>query len=241
MKITYLINSSIPSNLPSSLQVAKMCEGMQKNHHKVNLISPMPGKGNFLKFYNIKKKFNLYKIRYFKKYPLGFNYYLFSIISILYAIRLKTDLFITRNFFTCFLLVILKKKTIFEIHHDTSSESRIVKFLFNNFKILNSKTIIKVVAISKGVKKYLINNLDVLKEKIQILPSASGLNFKNWKGKINSKKKNLNIGYFGSLEKTKGIYFLITLSKLDKKNNYYIFGGTINNINTLKKKKFKKN
>ena len=30
MKISYLFNSSIPSDLPSSLQVAKMCEGMQK-------------------------------------------------------------------------------------------------------------------------------------------------------------------------------------------------------------------
>jgi len=54
MKISYLLNSSIPSNLPSSLQVAKMCEGMQKNSHDVSLITPMPGQGNFLKFYNIK-------------------------------------------------------------------------------------------------------------------------------------------------------------------------------------------
>ena len=110
MKIAYLLNSSIPSNLPSSLQVAKMCEGMQINSHNVSLITPMPGQGNFLKFYNIKRKFNLFKIKYFKKYPLGLNYYLFSIISILYGIRFRSDLFVTRNFFTCFLLVILKKK-----------------------------------------------------------------------------------------------------------------------------------
>ena len=236
MKIAYLLNSSIPSNLPSSLQVAKMCEGMQINSHNVSLITPMPGQGNFLKFYNIKKKFNLFKIKYFKKYPLGLNYYLFSIVSILYGIRLKSDLFVTRNFFTCFLLVILKKKTIFEMHHDISSEGRIVKFLFNNFKILNSKTIVKVVAISKGVKKYLINDLNIFEKKIQVLPSASGLDIKRWKGKISSKKKNLNIGYFGSLEKTKGVEFLIELSKNDKKNDYFIFGGSKNNAEVFKRK-----
>ena len=112
MKISYLFNSSIPSNLPSSLQVAKMCEGMQKKLHDVNLITPMPGlNGKYLaKYYNIKNKFKLYKIKFFTKYPLGINYYLFSLVSIFYALRLKTDLFVTRNFFTCFLLVIFKKK-----------------------------------------------------------------------------------------------------------------------------------
>ena len=216
MKISYLFNSSIPSNLPSSLQVAKMCEGMQKKLHDVNLITPMPGlNAKYLaKYYNIKNKFRLYKIKFFTKYPLGINYYLFSLVSIFYALRLKTDLFVTRNFFTCFLLVIFKKKTIFEIHHDITTESRIVKFLFNNFKILNSKTIIKIVAISKGVKKYLINDLGTLEEKIQILPSASGLNFKNWKGKINSKKKKIKYWIFWKFRKNKrGKFFNKTFQK----------------------------
>ena len=241
MKITYLFNASIPSNLPSSLQVAKMCESMKKNLHEINLITPMPGQTNFFDFYNIKSKFNLLKIKYFKKYPLGINYYLFSFVSILYGLRLKTDLFITRNFFTCFLLVLFKRKIIFEMHHDLSSEGRIVSFIFKNFKVFNSNKILKVVAISKNVKNYLINNLGTIEKKIHVLPSATGLQNKSWKGYISQSKKNLNIGYFGSLEKTKGINFLINLSKLDKKNNYYIFGGTNNNINTLKKKIFHKN
>ncbi len=86
MKISYLFNASIPSNLPSSLQVAKMCEGMRKVVNEVNLITPMPGlKTKYLNdFYNIKTEFNFHKIKYFKKYPMGINYYLFSLVSILY-------------------------------------------------------------------------------------------------------------------------------------------------------------
>ena len=106
MKISYLFNSSIPSDLPSSLQVAKMCEGMRKIADEVNLITPMPGlnKKYLNEFYNIKKEFKLHKLKLFKRYPLGIRYYLFSFISILFAITLKSDLYITRNFFTCFLL-----------------------------------------------------------------------------------------------------------------------------------------
>ena len=243
MKISYLFNSSIPSDLPSSLQVAKMCEGMRKIADEVNLITPMPGlnKKYLKEFYNIKKDFKLHKLKLFKRYPLGVRYYLFSFISILFAITLKSDLFITRNFFTCFLLVLFRKKTIFEIHHDLSSEGRIVRFIFKTFKVFNSKKILKVVAISKNVKNYLIDDLGTIEKKIHVLPSATGLQNKSWKGTIIKSKKNLNIGYFGSLEKTKGIDFLINLSKLDKKNNYYIFGGTNNNINTLKKKIFHRN
>ena len=60
MKISYLFNASIPSDLPSSLQVAKMCEGMKKLVHEVNLITPMPGLDRrcFNDFYNIKTEFN---------------------------------------------------------------------------------------------------------------------------------------------------------------------------------------
>ena len=239
MKISYLFNSSIPSDLPSSLQVAKMCEGMQKNLHEVNLITPMPGhKQSISSFYNIKSDFKLHKIKYFKKYPIGINYYLYSIVSILYALRLKSDLFITRNFFTCFLLVLLRKDTIIEIHHDLSIEGRAVKFIYKYFRVFNSKKIKKVIAISKNVKNYLINNLNTLENKIQVLQSATGISFKNWKGGINESKKSLNIGYFGSLEKTKGVEFLINLSKIDKQNFYFIFGGTTNNIRLLKNKCF---
>ena len=38
-------------------------------------------------------------------------------------------------------------------------------------------------------------------------------------------KKAYNIGYFGSLDKSKGSQFVIELSKIDKNNNYYIYGG----------------
>ena len=53
-----------------------------------------------------------------------------------------------------------------------------MRFLYRNFDILNSKNIIRVVAITKSVKKFLTQELSVHKNKIKIIPSASSLNFK---------------------------------------------------------------
>ncbi len=231
MRISYLFNSSIPSSNPGSIQVANMCSEMSKLSHDVNLIAPATGLDvSFSKFYGVKKSPKIKKIKIFKKFPLGLNYYFFSIISVIYGIIIKTDLFITRNFFTLFLLILIKKKVIIEVHHDLSSEGRIVKLLYKVFDILNNKNIIKVIAITKGVKQFLIKKLNVMPKKIHILPSASALKFryKNLK-----KKKNLNIGYFGSLDKSKGSEFIIKLSNIDKKNNYFIYGGNSSEVKKL--------
>ena len=57
--------------------------------------------------------------------------------------------------------MLFKKKAIIEFHHDLSIESRIVRFIFYNFNILNNKKIIKIIAITKNVKEFLINDLQV--------------------------------------------------------------------------------
>ena len=86
-------------------------------------------------YYGLKTPPKLIRLSYFKSFPLGFKYYLFSAVSVFYGIFLKTELFITRNLFTLFFLNLLNKKAIVEIHHDLSIESRIVRFLFYNFDI----------------------------------------------------------------------------------------------------------
>ncbi len=239
MRISYLFNSSLPSSNASSLQVIKTCEAIQNLSNEVFLIKPNTGlKRNIRKFYGLKKKPHIIKIKFFNSSPKGINYYLFSIISIAYAILLKTELYITRNLFTLFLLILLRKKVIIEIHHDLINEGRIVRFLFNNLKLFNSKNIIRIIAITNSVKKYLVNKHSVDKKRITIVPSASDLKlrFKKFKS-----KKKYKIGYFGSLEKSKGSEFIIKLSKLDKENKYYIYGGDTKAVLNLKKKMFLRN
>lgn len=233
MRICYLFNSSVPSHTSSSLQAMKTCEGLVQLYNKVFIITPNTGFDlDINKYYDLKFNPIRVKLNFFKEFPKGIKYYLFSIFSVIKGITLKPDLFITRNLFTLFILVVLKKKVIFELHHDLSNEGRFVKFLYSNLDILNSKSIIKIVAITNPVKNFLIKKLNVHKRKIQIVPSASSIKMKFSKLK---NKKTYNIGYFGSLDKSKGSQFVIELSKIDKNNNYYIYGGNSRIIKNLKK------
>lgn len=235
MKICYLSNSAIPSSVASAIQIVKMCEAFSKLNNDVTLISTnvSHSKENLFDFYNVKKKFRFKKLNYFKKFPLGFNYYLFSIMSIYESIKYKPDIYITRNFFSCFLLILLNKKVIIEIHHDLSNESRIVRFLVKYTKFLNSTNIKKLIAITESVKNLYKNKYSINENKFLVLPSGSSINktfnFKN-------KKKFFKIGYFGSLYKSRGLDLIINLAKIDKKNSYYLYG----NISNLSKYYFTK-
>lgn len=239
MRISYLFNSSIPSHNAGSIQVIKTCEGLAAENHKVFLITPDTGlKTGIKNFYDLKFLPKRIKLKYFKVYPKGLKYYMFSIFSVIKAISLKADLFVTRNLFTLIVLNFLRKKTIIEIHHDLANEGRIVRFLYKNFRILNSKNILRVVAITKSVKRFLIQKHNVDKKKIKVIPSASSLNFTF---KALKKKKKYRVGYFGSLEKSKGSEFVINLAKIDKINDYYIYGGQKDDIKEIRKKNNYKN
>ena len=237
MKICYLANTAIPSSNASAIQITKMCEALSKLKNDVLLISTNVSGGNIFNFYDIKTKFKFKKIKYFKKFPLGIKFYIFSILSIINSFKFKPDIYITRNFFTCFLLTILRKKVILELHHDLNNESRAVRFLVKYFNFLNSTCVKKIVGITEGIKKVFVTKYNVKKSKILVLPSGSSLKI-NFDFKHN--KKKFKIGYFGSLYKSRGLNLIYELAKIDRFNDYYIYGN-IKNIKISQKNKLIKN
>ena len=113
MRLSYLFNSAVPSHNAGSIQVIKTCEGFIQNNKEVFIITPNTGLRTSIKsFYDLKSTPKRIKLKYFTQYPRGFKYYIFSILSVIKAISLKTDLFITRNLFTLIILNILKKKQL---------------------------------------------------------------------------------------------------------------------------------
>ena len=240
MKITVISNSASPSKNASSLQTAKLCEAISTIGHDVRLILPNTGyKKNLFNFYNIKSKFQLYRIKFFKKFPIGVNYYLYSLLAIYNSDYKNQDLFITRNFFVSFILCILKKKHVIEIHDDLKIEGRVIKLLVFLTKFLNSNYIKKLITTTNTLKKVYSKNYGVNKEKIQVLHNASSLNvkFKNYK----TLKKKMNIGYFGSIFESRGLELISKLSTIDLKNNYYVYGGEKKDLINIKKKFKNKN
>ena len=223
MRICYLANSAIPSSNASSIQIVKMCESFSKLNHQVLLITTNVSSKKVFDFYNVSSKFQIKKLKNFKTFPLGFKYYLFSIKSIIKSFKFKPDIYITRNFFTSFLLTILRKKNILELHHGIETESRIVRFILKNSNFLNFKHVVRLVAITNNVKNYYENQFNIKENKMIVSPSGTSINkilIKNFL----KKNKRLNIGYFGSLYKSRGVDIILKLSKIDKENNYFIFG-----------------
>ena len=221
MKICYLANTAIPSSNASAIQIVKMCEAFSDLKNQVLLITSNASRGNIFNFYNITSKFRFKKLQFFRKFPLGIKFYLFSILSIIESMKFKPDIYITRNFFTCFLLVLLKKKTILELHHGLDTESRIVRFFVTNFNFLNSKHLIKLIAITNYVKIHYIKNYSIKFNKITVLPSGSSIQVKYNYRPI---RKKLNIGYLGSLYKSRGLELIIKLAKIDPENTYHVYG-----------------
>jgi len=237
MKICYLANTAIPSTNASSIQIVKMCEAFSALKNHVTLITTNASNGNIFNFYNIKTKFKFKKIKYFKKFPLGINFYLFSILSVIESIKFKPDIYITRNFFTCFFLILLKKKTILELHHGLNSEPRIIRFIVKNYNFLNSKYLVKLIAITNYAKNDYVSKYSIKANKIIVLPSGSSIK-ENYKYII--QKKKLNIGYFGSLYKSRGLNLIIQLASIDPKNKYHIYGN-LRQAKLLPSKKIIKN
>lgn len=237
MKIVYLFNSSLPSYNANSLQVSHMCNEIAKKND-VYLIKPNTGlKKTFFNHYGLIKNFKIINIKYFNKFPIGINFYLFSIVSVIISLKYKANLYITRNYFTALLLTILNKKIIFEVHTDVMYEGKFIKFLLKNFLFLNSDRIIKLVFISQKLKNFYEDEYKIKNKSSIILPSASN----SKKRKLFRKKNILNIGYFGLLNSSRGCELLLNLSRINRDDNFYIYGGDKNFIRDLKKKTSNKN
>lgn len=240
MNICYISNSAAPSKNASSLQTANLCAELVKQGHKVQLILPNTGLNkNYFKYYGIKNYFKILKLKKFNKFPRGLYYYLYSIFSVSASNPKKQDLYITRNYFTLFILVLLKKKSILEIHNDLKIEGRIIKLIVKFTKYLNSKFILNIITTTKSLKKKFVNDYGVNKNKIKVLHNTSSLSFRF--KETPKRKKRINIAYFGSIYSSRGIDLFLELSKIDLKNNYFLFGGSSIEILKLKEKFDNKN
>ena len=240
-KINYVHFSSIPSYLPSSLQVIKTCESLSKNNYDVMLIKPGTGNKKFSikKYYGLKHKVDIKEFTSINSFPQGLKFYLYCFYCLFFILKIKNSITISRSYFICYLLLLFRQKVILEIHHDIIGEGRITKFIFKYSNFLNNKNLLNIIAITKSVKNLFVDKYKVKSKKITVLPSGSSINI-NLKPNLNFNKR-MKIGYFGTISPSKGINTIIKLSKIDRDNDYYIYGGLKSEIDKLRKKNFNKN
>jgi glycosyltransferase involved in cell wall biosynthesis len=240
-KIFYVAFSSIPSSLPSSLQIIKTCEKLSKLSHDVTLVKPGTGnkKISIKKYYGIKDNIKVKQFSSINNFPQGLNFYLYCFYCLYFISKEKQSITITRNYFMCYLLLLFKIETILEIHSDTNIEGRLTKFILRYFNFFNNNNLKKIVAISNAVKNLFIKKYHVKEKKILVLPSGSSIRVRKLPNFCF--KKKLKIGYFGSSSFSKGIQTIISLSKIDSKNEYFIYGGENKDLRKLRLKNTNKN
>ena len=236
MKILYISNSKIPSQTANSLHVMKMCQAFADNGCDVTLLAPniknINKITNVFEYYNVRHNFKIIKLWYpnFKGKTL-----IYCCSIILYLIKNKKfHLIYGRFLFGCFFAALLRNKVIFEAH-DPIFKRRYLEFFFFN-KFIESKYFLKLIVISDELKKIFLKKYFFLKNKI-IVAHDGGDTISNLDHKTNllGKKKNLKVGYVGSLNKGKGIEVIQSIYNKVKKNvEFHIVGGNKKEIDFWK-------
>ena len=90
-KIYYITYSSIPSSLPSSLQIIKTCESFVKNNYDVTLIKPGTGykKISIKKYYGLVNNVKIKEFTSIQSFPRGLKFYLYSFYCLIFILKNK--------------------------------------------------------------------------------------------------------------------------------------------------------
>jgi len=236
MKISYVANIRIPTEMAHGIQVMKMCEAFAKNGAQIELIVPKRfsisdlGKRDPFEHYKVERIFKIKKIFCLDLTPL--NRFLgpisfltqalsFAFFAFLYLLFSKTNIIYSRDRFSLLFVSFFKKNVILEAH-------QLHRSLFNS--VLNKTK--KIVVITNGLKEDLVKR-GVDAKKIMI--ASDGMDLEDFRVSETSeecrKKLNLPQGrkvvlYTGHLYKWKGVETLALSSKfLDSGTLIVIVGG----------------
>ena len=235
MIIHYLATANIPSKSANSLQIVKMCDAFASLGHNVKLISPNLTNLNHSakEYYDLKNNFKIIKVGKKIQYISGLKNFFSPLFLVLKSLKEdKEAIRVTRNLIVSFFLIILRKKHIFEIHDDINIFGNKISFLYSKFNLLESKYILKIIFITNSLKNFIIDKYKIKKKNFLVLPDATEIvNFEKFKD-----KKKYNIGYVGSIYKSRGVQTVIDLANRDKNNKYFIYGGSSKEVEKLKYK-----
>ena len=239
MVVNYLAITDIPSRYANALQIIQMSNAFVKNGHKVNLIIPNFKSLNqsIKSYYDVTSKINLIRLGKKKDKITKIDNILLPLKLVFKNLFIKKDLIITRNLVISLILIIFRIEHILELHDDLKISGNILSKIFKILRLLNSKSILRLVFITNNLKKFVSKNYNYNRKNFKILPDATSIITKKLPEKSN--KSKFKIGYFGSIYKSRGIELIFKLAKLDKKNQYYIYGGTKFDKKKLQKFKLK--
>ncbi len=222
MKIFYIAEFILPSNKAYSIHVFKMLDSFARKRIKTQLIIPYAK--NKTNYYNLEKFYNLKHIKLIRIKSIfsrlkNFNFFQRFKFGYKTSLNLKNldkkNIIITRSLATSVFFSLFKISHFVEMHQELKG---LTKFLFLNLNFIKSKSIIKIIFISRALSNYYKNytkNFIVLHDGVDLK------DFKNLKKKI---KKVKNITYTGSFYRGRGVEKIIDLAKKLPHINFNMYG-----------------
>lgn len=212
----YITDLSLPSNKAQAVHIFKMLDNFQDFSKKVVLISPFAKKiTNIKKTFNLhnKKKITIHSV-FKEKFVNSFLRRLIFAFKTAQILKKEEGIIITRSLISSFVLSLLNINHFLEVHQEIKG---ITKILLIDLNFINSKNIIKVIFISKG----LANFYSFKKINKIILHDACELRdfYKKKPSKVIK-----NIYYIGSFYKGRGIDLIEKLAFKMKYLNFYAYG-----------------
>lgn len=239
MRIAYLSVSILPSRTANSIHVMKMCQAFCKNGHSVTLFAPnhlvQEKVDNIHKFYGVEPIFSIKKL-FWGEYK-GRDY-IYGLLCAFHAKRMKVDLIYSRCLLGAIIASTLRIPVIYEIHDDIN---KVDKRLF--FFLLKRKYLQRIIAISSALKKHLVKNYRIPKEKVLVAHDAA--DDPSSKETIPlSDSYDIHVGYIGHLYRGRGLETIMHIAQKCPWAQFHIIGGMqedieywkhrINTINNIK-------
>tara|TARA_B100001059_G_scaffold236750_2_gene289741 strand:- start:6697 stop:7872 length:1176 start_codon:yes stop_codon:yes gene_type:complete len=230
--LMYITSSILPSNSANSIHVTNMYEQFNKLYDTKIFVNSLylstELAKNINEFYGIKIKQHNIKYIYnpSKRLVEIINFALSFFYFLIFKFFSKKKIIIySRNIYGAFFYFnIFRQNVIYESHSPLYG----IRGYFQKKIISNKKS--KVVVISHALKKILKDKYSLTNSNnIYVLHDCSNLPiFKESlqsKLKLQLNKDKINIGYFGSFNKGRGIDLILNIAKLKPNINFCLFGG----------------
>ncbi len=252
LKILYLSDARIPSEMANSVSIVNLCNAYSKNGIEVDLIKPWRYSNRNIKIndifnkYNLENNFNIIDIPYpdtsiFEKIlpevilrPINYaTKRLWQNYAVKYVMNnFSPDIIHMRNNMPYALNSLINENVhiVLEFYDEPSN------FYIDTYKraIQSSKKII-LTAITSNLACKISQLFDIDQERIFISPSAANISKFN-DHKLEFKVNKKNILYVGSLQQNRGIENFIISSQNIADHNFIIVGGDQKESEELKKK-----
>ena len=234
MNLLYISSSTLPSRSANSVHVMKMCEQLSLSgifFDGVKLMG-LEGEGglDIHDLYGTKKNFTLKLLKFSKNIPDRMEYFLYTILSIKYALKLKPSYVYSRNFLSAVALAFLGFSIVLEVH---APHTKSLKFYLLNM-LMKKQQLKSLVVISEALKKIYIDAGIQRNDKILVAHDGATVAESSMPVSINTDR--LNVGYTGHLYPGRGIDLIFSLAALCDSVDFHIVGGSESDIKYWKGK-----